>query len=167
MSKKNFITFVAILVGALAAFIAIMLFIRGGPGYTRITSNQAMREMPEVYITQAEFAVLRAAREDAIVQNALNTVPPADEKRVIHLPDENAAALFSTIVPENAELGDFMVIEDTMYIDYTRGNDRIILECLPDYRVRKSLARYTDINEPGIGDVRVYTNNNNESYRRY
>lgn len=168
MSRKNFFTLVAVLVCAVAAFIAVMLFMRGGMGYVSISSNQAMREMPEVYITEAEFAVLRAAREEAIVQDTLKIKPPEGEKRVVALPHEQAEALFGTIQPENAQLGDFMVIDETVYIDFIRGDDRIIFECLPDYRVKKSLARYSKVDDQAIlGNMRVYTNTNNESYRRY
>lgn len=167
MSRKNFVTFIVAAVAVLAAVFAVLLLITPRPRYVSISYNQALREMPEVQITDPEFEALRAAREEIVVQEALGMPVLSGETRKVELPLANAQALFAGIVPLGAEFGDFAVIEDTMYIDFKRGNDRIIFECLPDSRVKKTIARYEDIENPGQGKVLVYTSNNNNTYQKY
>lgn len=167
MSKKNFVTFVVAAVAVLAAVFAVLLLITPRPRYVSISHNQALREMPEVQITDLEFDTMRQAREAVIVQEALAVPVISGTARKVELPLANAETLFAAIQPLGAAFGDFAVIEDTMYMDFVRGNDRIIFECLPDDRVRKSIARYEDITNPGQGKVLVYTSNNNNTYSKY
>lgn len=167
MSRKNFVTFIGIAIAAIAMVFAVLLLTDSQRRYIDISRGKAMREMPAVAITDAEFAVMRAAREDATVLQALQENAGKGETHKILLTDALAEALFSSIVPEGGALGDFAVIGDTVYIDYTRENERIILECLPDYRVRKTFAKYENIQEPTVGEVVIYANNNNERYQKY
>ncbi|MDR1619968.1 MAG: hypothetical protein LBS18_04830 [Clostridiales bacterium] len=166
MSRKTFITVIAAAVCVIAAAGAILVFSGNRRGMTRLSKTRALQEMPLLFITGEEYALMRAAREDATVKEILASQQNEAFALTI-LQEGDRARLLGPLLPEGAVFGDFAVTNKTVVIEYMLQNDRVVLECLPGAGINKTIMRYDNAADIANGGMALYTNNDNAVFQYF
>ena len=113
----------------------------------KLTEEEALRRVPSLALTEEELALAETILDCDDFRNALN-YDLVDNSTVFDI--EKTWNIYSSVIPENAEVTEVSVAGAVVIIDYTQPQHRIILEYADADRsgtvdqVRKTLTPIID-----------------------
>ena len=128
-----------------------------------VTASQALDICPFAIITTEEYALAGELLEDRNITRCLTPEAEADPQNdaedIFRLPREAAARYLDQIHIEGNTVDslEITVLAPNIFIDYSSGTDRCILEILSDGTLRKTACR---LEKDGGADLAVVNENN-------
>ena len=140
-------TIIGVAVAAVCILLLIWAFAGRGNGARELTESQALSRVPFLAMTEEELALADTILDCDDFRNALN-YDLVDNSTAFSI--EEAWDIYSSVIPENAEVTEVSVAGAVVIIDYTQPQHRIILEYADADRsgtvdqVRKTLTPIID-----------------------
>ena len=146
-AEKKKKTIIGVAVAAVCILLLIWAFAGRGNGARELTESQALSRVPFLAMTEEELALADNILEYDDFRNALS-YDLVENSTVFSM--EETWDVYSSVIPENAEVTEVCVIGAVVNIDYRLPQYRVILEYVDADRsgrvdqIRKTLAPMID-----------------------